>query len=103
MCFVVFSRAKTMEAYLSPRTRASQNIAKFLPHPAVDDGVHRMALRSGKQKLPDELAYGGDQGEHAELAREALHAGNLRRSIYHLALALTSDPEHEEWLALLDQ
>lgn len=85
---------------------ARQNIAKFLPHPAVDDGVHRMALRSGKQKLPDdpdELAYGGEQGEHDELARNALQAGDLRRSIYYLALALADDPEREEWLALLDQ
>jgi tetratricopeptide (TPR) repeat protein len=83
---------------------ARQNFAQFLPHPEVDDGVHRMALRTGEQKLPDdpdELAYAGDQGEHAELARDALQAGDLRRSIYHLALAC--DPEHEEWLALLDQ
>jgi len=85
---------------------ARQNLAKFLPHPEGDDGVHRMALRTGEQKLPDdpdELAYAGDQGEHAELARDALQAGDLRRSIYHLALALAGDPEHEEWLALLDQ
>lgn len=85
---------------------AWQNIAKFLPHPEVDDGVHRMALRSGKQKLPDdpdELAYADDQGEHAELARDALQVGDLRRSIYHLTLALADDPEREEWLALLDQ
>ena len=85
---------------------ARQNIAQFLPHPESDDGVHRMALRTGEQKIPDdpdELAYAGDQGEHAELARDALQAGDLRRSIYHLALALASDPENEEWLALLDQ
>ncbi len=83
---------------------ARQNLAKYLPHPEGDDGVHRMALRTGEQKLPDdpdELAYAGDQGEHAELAREALQAGDLRRSIYHLALV--GDPEHKEWLALLDQ
>jgi tetratricopeptide (TPR) repeat protein len=85
---------------------AQQNLAKYLPQPAVDDGVHRMALRSGKQKLPDdpdELAYSGDQGDHAKLAQEALQAGDLRRSIYHLALALADDPEREEWLTLLDQ
>src|SRR5215469_6640946 len=73
---------------------ARQNIAKFLPHPEGDDGVPRMALRTGKQKLPDdpdELTYAGDQGEHAELARDALQVGDLRRSIYHLALAC--DPE----------
>jgi tetratricopeptide (TPR) repeat protein len=71
-----------------------------------DDGVHRMAIRTGKQELPDdpdEQAYAGDQGEHAEIARSALRAGDLRRSIYHLGLALTSDPAREEWLALLDQ
>lgn len=86
--------------------KARKNIAKFLTHPEVDDGVHRMALRSGKQELPDdpdELAYAGDQGEHTELARNALQAGDLRRSIYHLALALAEDPEHEERLTLLDQ
>ena len=85
---------------------AKHNLAKFLPHPEVDDGVHRMALRAGKQKLPDdpdELAYAGDQGEHAVLAQDALHTGDLRRSIYHLALALSDDPAREEWLALLDQ
>src|SRR5215468_8778433 len=81
---------------------ARQDLAKFLPHPEGNDGVHRMALRTGEQKLPDdpdELAYAGDQGEDTELARDALQAGDLRRSIYHLALA--GDPEHEEWLALL--
>lgn len=85
---------------------ARQNIEKFLSHPAEDDGVHRMALRSGNQKLPDdpdELAYGNDQGEHADIARDALPAGDLRRSIYHLSLALATDPEREDWLALLDQ
>ena len=34
--------------------KARKNIAKFLTHPEVDDGVHRMALRSGKQELPDD-------------------------------------------------
>jgi tetratricopeptide (TPR) repeat protein len=71
-----------------------------------DDGVHRMAIRTGKQELPDdpdEQAYAGDQGEHAEIAQSALRAGDLRRSIYHLGLALASDPAREEWLALLDQ
>lgn len=85
---------------------ARQNIAKYLPQSESDDGVHRMALRSGKQKLPDdpdELAYSGDQGDHAKLAQEALQAGDLLRSIYHLALALADDPEREEWLTLLDQ
>src|SRR5690349_10686197 len=53
-----------------------------------NDGVHRMAVRTGHQKLPDdpdEIAYADDQGEHAELAQSALQAGDLQRSIYHLA------------------
>ena len=65
-----------------------------------------MALRSGKQELPDdpdELTYANDEGEHADIAREALQAGDLQRAVYHLALALASDPEREEWLTLLDQ
>jgi tetratricopeptide (TPR) repeat protein len=71
-----------------------------------DDNVHRMVLRAGGQKPPDdpdEQAYARDQGEHAELARNALQAGDFKRSIYHLGLALASDPTYDEWLALLDQ
>jgi tetratricopeptide (TPR) repeat protein len=71
-----------------------------------DDGVHRMAIRTGKQPLPedpDERLYDKDQGEHAEIARRALQMGDFKRSIYHLGLALASDPIRDEWLALLDQ
>src|SRR5450631_2963660 len=59
-----------------------------------DDNVHRMALRTGNQELPEDLAeqaYGGDQGEHAVIARQALQTGDFKRSIYHLGLALASD------------
>lgn len=71
-----------------------------------DDDVHRMALRAGKQRLPDdpdEQAYAEDQGEHAEIAQTALQSGDFKRAIYHLGQALASDPIREEWLALLDQ
>ncbi len=71
-----------------------------------DDDVHRMVLRAGNQELPEDLAeqaYGGDQGEHAEIARQALQTEDFKRSIYHLGLALASDPLRVEWLALLDQ
>ena len=71
-----------------------------------DDGVHRMAMRAGNQMLPDdpdEAMYAGDQGEHADIARNALQTGDFMRAIYHLGLALARDPMCDEWLALLDQ
>src|SRR5579884_1779942 len=71
-----------------------------------DDGVHRMVVRTGDQPLPedpDEQIYDKEQGEHAEIARNALQAGDFKRSIYHLGLALASDPMRDDWLALLDQ
>jgi len=71
-----------------------------------DDGVHRMVLRVGEQKPPDdhdEQAYASDQEEHDEIARNALQSGDFKRSVYHLGLALASDPARDEWLALLDQ
>src|SRR6185312_11649588 len=71
-----------------------------------DDGVHRMAIRaSGPQppEDPDEQRYEKEQGEHAEIAQSALQARDFKRSIYHLGLALASDPGRAEWLALLDQ
>lgn len=82
-----------------------QRFPPFLPPAQQDDGVHRMALRAGQQPLPedrDALAYADDQGEHAVVARHALATGDVRRSIYHLILALAEDPEREEWLALLE-
>lgn len=71
-----------------------------------DDGIHRMVLRAGEQAPPDdpaEQAYAHDQGEHTEIAQKALQAGDFARSIYHLGLALASDPAREESLTLLDQ
>jgi tetratricopeptide (TPR) repeat protein len=71
-----------------------------------DDAVHRMALRLGNQAPPedgDEHVYAGDQGDHAELAGRALRDGDLKRSIFHLGLALADDPGREDWLALLDR
>lgn len=65
-----------------------------------------MAIRTGKQPLPedpDERRYEKEQGAEAELAQQALQAGDLKRSIYHLGLALASDPTRSEWLVLLDQ
>lgn len=87
----------------------SKQAAEFLQQQTgrqEDDGIHRMVLRMGEQKLPDdpdEQTYAMDQGEHAEIARDALQAGDFKRSIYHLGLALASDPACDEWLALLDQ
>src|SRR5260221_9354029 len=67
-----------------------------------DDGVHRTVLRVGEQKPPDdpdEQAYASDQEEHAETARNALQSGDFNRSVYHLGLALASDPAREDGLA----
>ncbi len=72
-----------------------------------EDDVHRMTVRAGSEQPPpenpDEAGYRQDTGDHAELARRALHAGDLKRSIYHPGLALASGPAREEWLALLDE
>jgi tetratricopeptide (TPR) repeat protein len=83
----------------------ARNILQELAEQEQDDGIHRMVMRAGKHKPPedpDEQIYDRDQGEHAEIARSALQAGDFKRSIYHLGLALTSDPARDEWLALLD-
>jgi tetratricopeptide (TPR) repeat protein len=73
-----------------------------------DDGVHRMAVRAGNNEPPppedpDEQRYAQEQGAHDVLARQALQAGDLKRAVFHLGLALASDPGNEAWLALLDQ
>ena len=84
----------------------ARNSLQGLAKQTQDDGVHRMVMRTGNQPLPedpDEQLYEKDQGEHAEIARNALEAGDLKRSIYHLGLALADDPARAEWLALLDR
>ena len=92
-----------------PVSNHLKQVTEFLHQQArqqKDDDVHRMVIRTGNQELPEDLAeqtYGGDQGEHIEVARQALQTGDFNRSIYHLGLALASDPLHDEWLALLDQ
>ncbi len=70
-----------------------------------DDGVHRMAVRVGDPLQPDpaEEQYGDEPGDHVEIARQSLSAGDLARAIYHLGRALAEDPTQTERLALLDQ
>ncbi|HKD74782.1 MAG TPA: hypothetical protein VKB76_04775, partial [Ktedonobacterales bacterium] len=70
-----------------------------------DDGVHRMAVRAGEPLQPDpaEERYGNESGDHIEIARQAISAGDLPRAIYHLGRALEEDPTQPERLALLDQ
>lgn len=73
-----------------------------------EDGVHRMAVRAGNNEPPppedpDEQRYAQEQGAHDALARQALQAGDLKRAIFHLGLALAADPGKEAYLALLDQ
>jgi tetratricopeptide (TPR) repeat protein len=85
---------------------SARQAQEILQHVEQDDGVHRMVLRASKQPLPedpDEKIYDQDEGEHAEVAQRALQAGDFKRAIYHLGLALADDPARAEWLALLDR
>lgn len=72
---------------------------------AEDDDIHTMVVRAGERQPddPDEQLYSGDLGDHTEIARAALESGDLRRSVYHLGLALADDPGNEERLGLLDR
>src|ERR1700692_3877175 len=86
--------------------KQARKILQELAKQEKNDGVHRMVMRAGKQQPPedpDEQIYDRDQGEHAPLSQSALQAGEFKRSIYHLGLALASDPVRDEWLTLLDQ
>ncbi len=100
-------KSESSEAYEPPEhVKQAKNLLQQQTEQKSDDSIHRMVLRAGGQQPPDdpdEQVYDMDQGEHGQLARSALAAKDFKRSIYHLGLALASDPLCEEWLMLLDQ
>ncbi len=74
-------------------------------HPMHDD-VHRMSIRASETpppEDPDEHVFAQEPGSRVELARQALRAGELKRAVFHLGLALADDPVSAEALALLEQ